>query len=185
VSDLIFPHIQQRVRLRDSEATFDEIVAVIDTDGEGVTVDAVVDSAEAHLLFSSSSGAVHLTGPLVAAAQGSRLRIVEVDSFQRRGSFRIGMGVWATVARIDERPLCCSVRDLSLTGALLGPEAFALEPDEHVVLNIHVDGLERLELAGVVVRRDGNMRGLSFDTLSRRDDAALQRVIAAAQRPRT
>jgi c-di-GMP-binding flagellar brake protein YcgR len=153
----------------------------VESDDQSVTVAVVLSAREAHLLFSSITGAVHLSGPIFAGERTSRMLVAEVESFQRREGYRVPLGVRVTVRRVGAPALSCAVADLSVGGALLDPDAHPLRVGERVFLTIHLDGLERAALAGEVVRRDGERRVVRFDALAPRDDAALQKALTAAQ----
>jgi hypothetical protein len=177
----VLPRVGQRVRLRDEGGRFDLLATVIDAAGVYVTLDQSLVARTAHVIFSSPDGPVQLTGVLVGGTGDSHLRVSDERRMQRRAAWRVRINAPATVIREMARPLECHALDVSLTGVMLGATAAELRPDERVALRIHVPDLQDLELTGFVVRRDGDLRAIALDPLSRAADAGLHRALQARQ----
>lgn len=177
------PRVGQRVRVRDEGGRFDLLATVTSADGAYLTLDQPVAAMKGHVLFSSPDGPVQLTGSIVDREEGCQLWIAAQRRMQRRAAWRVRVDAAATVTREGRPAVTCRALDVSMTGVMLDGAAADLEPDERVVVRIHADDLD-VELTGVVARRDGNLRAIALDPLSRHADTLLDRAVHQRRRVR-
>jgi hypothetical protein len=177
------PRVGQRVRVRDESGRFDLLATVTSADGAYVTLDLAVAAVKGHVIFSSPEGPVQLTGSIVDRDEECQLWIAAQQRMQRRAAWRVRVDAPATVTRERGPAVECRAMDVSMTGVMLDGASAQLEPDERVVVRIHAPDLD-VELTGVVARRDGNLRAIALDPLSRRADTLLHRAVHQRQQVR-
>jgi hypothetical protein len=164
------------------------VAVVLGTDGGAIVLDvhgARLPTGPARLTFNASFGGVLLAGAL--AVDDRRTRFwpnAKGQSYaQRRETFRVAVGLPATIERLANGSVACRTLNLSIGGALLETEA-PFAPPYELALAIDCGGAEPVRLAATPIRseRQATRHAVAFASLGGADERALSALIATAQR---
>jgi hypothetical protein len=164
------------------------VAVVLGTDGAAIALDvhgARLPAGPARLTFNASFGGVLLAGALAVDERGTRFwpNANGLSYAQRRETFRVTVGLPATIEQPRNGSVACTTLNLSIGGALLQTEApFAL-PYE---LTVAIDCGQRqtVSLAATPIRseRQATRHAVAFANVGGADERTLSMLVAAAQR---
>lgn len=165
------------------------LVAVVDQiDGGAVVLDvhgARLPAGPARLTFNAPFGGVLLAGALAVDERGTRFwpNAKGVSYAQRRETFRVTVGLLATIERPDRETVACKTLNLSIGGALLqteGPFAPARAP----TVTIDCGDGQPVILPATLLRseRHATRHAVAFSSVGSTDERQLSMLVAAAQR---
>jgi PilZ domain-containing protein len=164
------------------------VALVIRVDGAAVLLDvhgAGLPSGPARMVFNASFGGVLLAGVLIVDERGARfLPDATGQSYaQRRETFRVTVGLPATIERPGTGSIACETLNLSIGGALVQtPAPFA--PPYELTLTIDCGEGQRISVAATPIRseRQATRHAVAFAKVVGADERALSALVAAAQR---
>jgi hypothetical protein len=164
------------------------VAVVLGTDGGAIVLDvhgARLPTGPARLTFNASFGGVLLAGALAVDERGTRFwPNAKGQSYaQRRETFRVAVGLPATIERVVSGSVACRTLNLSIGGALLETEA-PFAPPYELTLAIECGDGQTVRLAATPIRseRQATRHAVAFANLDGADERALSTLVASAQR---
>jgi hypothetical protein len=164
------------------------VAIVLGTDGGAIVLDvhgARLPTGPARLTFNASFGGVLLAGALGVDERGTRFwpNAKGLSYAQRRETFRVTVGLPATIERPGTGSVACRTLNLSIGGALLKTEAPFAPPYELTVTIECGDG-RAVSLAATPIRseRQATRHAVAFANVDGADERRLSALVAAAQR---
>jgi hypothetical protein len=164
------------------------VAVVLGTDGAAVVLDvhgARLPSGPARLTFNADFGGVLLAGALAVDERGTRFwpAAKGLSYAQRRETFRVTVGLPATIERPGKGSVACRTLNLSIGGALLQTEA-PFAPPYQLTVTIECGDGQTVSLAATPIRseRQATRHAVAFANVDGADERRLSALVAAAQR---
>jgi PilZ domain-containing protein len=164
------------------------VAVVLGTDGGAIVLDvhgARLPSGPARLTFNASFGGVLLAGALRADERGTRFwpNAKGLSYAQRRETFRVAVGLLATIERYGKGSVACTTLNLSIGGALLQTEA-PFAPPYELTVAIDCGDRQTVCLAATPIRseRQATRHAVAFADVGGADERRLSALVATAQR---
>jgi hypothetical protein len=164
------------------------VAVVVGIDGGAIVLDvhgARLPTGPARLTFNAPFGGVLLAGALAVDERGTRFwpNAKGLSYAQRRETFRVTVGLPATIERLGMGSVACRTVNLSIGGALLETEA-PFAPPYELTLAIDCGGTQPVRLAATPIRseRRATRHAVAFANVGGADERALSTLVATAQR---
>jgi hypothetical protein len=164
------------------------VAIVLGTDGAAIVLDvhgARLPSGPARLTFNAAFGGVLLAGALAVDERGTRFwpNAKGLSYAQRRETFRVTVGLPATIERPGTGSVACRTLNLSIGGALLQTEA-PFAPPYELAVTIECGKGQAVSLAATPIRseRQATRHAVAFANVDGADERRLSALVAAAQR---
>jgi hypothetical protein len=183
---VLLPDVGQLARV--VAGTVNLVAVAVGTDAGAIVLDvhgARLPTGPARLTFNASFGGVLLAGVLSVDERGTRFwpDAKGVSYAQRRETFRVAVGLPATIERRWKGSVACTTLNLSIGGALLQTEA-PFAPPYELTVTIDCGKGQAVRLAATPIRseRQATRHAVAFANVGGADERTLSMLVATAQR---